>query len=74
MTVRLSSEQAEALDFVAAVDERSIADVIRVAIDSHIAERREDALFQEGLRDRLSRAERLLGSNTPSKLGNDRLA
>ena len=60
MTIRLSAEQAELLDTVATVDDRAISDVIRAAIDQHIAMRRRDPDFRESLKDRLARAQSLL--------------
>lgn len=60
MTIRLSAEQAEALDTVATVDNQPVAEVIRAAIAEHIEGRRRDAQFQEGLRERINRAQQLL--------------
>lgn len=60
MTIRLSAEQAELLETVAAVDDRAVVEVIRAAIAEHIAGRRNDPSFRESLRDRLSRAQSLL--------------
>jgi predicted transcriptional regulator len=60
MTIRLSAEQAEALETVAAVEARPVAEVIRAAISEHIDSRRSDPTFQEGLKDRLDRARKLL--------------
>lgn len=60
MTIRLSAEQAEALETVATVENRPVSDIIRAAISDHIAARRRDPGFQEGLRARIDRARRLL--------------
>jgi len=60
MTIRLSTEQAEALETVANVEDRAISDVIRAAISEHIEARRRDPEFQEGLKARINRARRLL--------------
>lgn len=60
MTIRLSSEQAEALDTVASVDDRAVSDIIRAAISEHIENRRQDPAFQAGLRERISRAQQFL--------------
>lgn len=60
MTIRLSAEQADALATVATVEERSVVDVIRAAIADHIAVKQKDPVFQEGLRDRIKRATKLL--------------
>jgi len=66
MTIRLSEEQAEALETVATVDQRAVSDVIRAAITEHIEGRRKDPTFQEGLKARLSRARRLLARQVGS--------
>lgn len=60
MTVRLSDEQAQALEMVANVENLPVSDVIRAAITSHIESRRRDPDFQEGLKDRISKARKLL--------------
>jgi predicted DNA-binding protein len=60
MTIRLTTEQAEALDTVASVEERPISEVIRAAIEEHIDSRRKDPAFQNSLKERLARARRLL--------------
>lgn len=61
MTVRLSADQAEALETVATVDDQPVSEIIRAAIAEHIEGRRSDAEFQEGLKRRIERAQRLLG-------------
>jgi predicted transcriptional regulator len=61
MTIRLSAEQAEELETVATVDKQPVSEVIRAAIAEHIAERKRDADFQDGLRDRIERAQKMLG-------------
>lgn len=60
MTIRLSAEQAEALETVANVEDRPVSDVIRAAITEHIETRRRDPAFQEGLKERIARAGKLL--------------
>ena len=60
MTIRLSADQAEELDLVAAVDGQPISDVIRAAIAEHIEERKSDAAFQDSLRQRIMRVQRML--------------
>ena len=50
MTIRLSADQAEALQTVANVEDRAVSDVIRAAISEHIETRRRDPKFQEGLK------------------------
>lgn len=61
MTIRLSAEQAEALETVATVENRPVSEVIRAAITEHIESRRQDSHFQDGLKDRIERARKLLG-------------
>lgn len=61
MTIRLSADQAEALETVATVDNRSVSDVIRTAIAEHIEIRKKDQEFRDSLQDRIGRAQRLLG-------------
>lgn len=60
MTIRLSAEQADALEMVAAVEAQPISEVIRAAIAGHIDNRKKDPAFQDGLKDRITRAQRLL--------------
>jgi hypothetical protein len=60
MTIRLTEEQAEALETVASVEQLAVSDVIRAAISEHIETRRKDPAFQEDLKARLARARRLL--------------
>ena len=62
MTIRLSADQAELLETVAMVDDQPVSEVIRAAISEHIQQRRQDARFQDSLKDRLERARRLLQS------------
>ena len=61
MTVRLAADQAEALETVASVDEMPVAEVIRTAVAAHIQTRKQDAEFQRKLRDKLTRAQTMLG-------------
>ncbi len=60
MTIRLSVEQADALETVANVEKLAVSDVIRAAISEHIAVRRRDPQFQQGLKARINRARELL--------------
>jgi len=60
MTVRLPREQAEALEAVAEIEDRPIAEVIRAAIDEHIESRRRNAAFQKRLKASLERNRRIL--------------
>lgn len=60
MTIRLSADQAEALETVATVEDRPVSEIIRAAINEHIEARRRDPAFQEGLKERIARAKRLL--------------
>lgn len=62
MTIRLSAEQADDLATVAAVDGQPVSQVVRVAIDDHIAGRKRDAAFREGLRQRIERSQRMLAN------------
>ena len=63
MTIRLSADQAEALDTVAAVDGQAVSQVIRIAIAGHIEDRKRDRVFQSSLRERLERAQQLLAND-----------
>jgi predicted transcriptional regulator len=60
MTIRLSADQADQLEMVAAVDDQPVAEVIRAAIAEHVANRRRDDDFQAGLRQRIARAQEML--------------
>lgn len=60
MTIRLSAEQAEELETVAGVDELPVAEVVRAAIAEHVQSRKSDTKFQEGLRERIERAQQML--------------
>jgi predicted DNA-binding protein len=60
MTVRLSADQAEALETVADVEARPVSEIVRAAIEEHIDKRRKDPAFQAELKQRLDRARRLL--------------
>jgi len=60
MTIRLSDDQADALATVANVENQPVSEVIRAAISEHVARRAKDPAFQDSLRDRIKRAERLL--------------
>ena len=60
MTIRLSADQAELLETVASVDGQAVSDVIRAAISTHIEKRTQELTFQEGLKDRIARAQQLL--------------
>lgn len=53
-TVRQTDEQADELEVVARVDGVPVAEVIRVAIATHLAARRADPEFQRRLRERLA--------------------
>ena len=60
MTIRLSADQSEELNTIAAVDGQPISQVIRSAITEHIEERKRDAAFQDMLRQRIERARQML--------------
>lgn len=62
MTIRLSADQADALETVATVDNQPVSEVIRAAIAQHIEVRKADQAFQDGLKQRIERAQTLLGS------------
>jgi hypothetical protein len=50
ITVRLDAEQARLLETVAEVDGVPVSEAIRMAIDEHIAARRQDKEFRASLR------------------------
>lgn len=60
MTIRLSADQADALETVASVAAIPVSDVIRAAIQEHIEARRRDPSFQSGLREQIERQRLLL--------------
>lgn len=60
MTLRLSQEQAEALEAVTQVDGVPVAEAVRIAINDHIERRRKDKAFQGRLRASLERNRRIL--------------
>lgn len=60
MTIRLSEDQAVALETVATVENLPVSEVIRAAIAEHVESRARDPVFQKSLRERIHRAERLL--------------
>jgi predicted transcriptional regulator len=60
MTIRLTADQAEALETVASIEDLPVSEVIRTAIAQHINNRKSDPAFQDSLRGRLERARRLL--------------
>lgn len=62
MTIRLPASQAAALATVATVDGLPVTEVIRIAIDEHIALRRKDETFQENLRRHIEQESSLLGT------------
>ena len=60
MTVRLSQDQAQALETVSSVENLPVSEIIRAAIETHIEARKQDPAFQAGLRERIGQARRLL--------------
>jgi hypothetical protein len=56
-----SRRQADDLELVARVQNQAISDVIRATISDRIEQAKKDPSFQDGLRDRIERAQRLLG-------------
>ncbi len=60
MTIRLPAEQADQLEMVASVENQPVSEVIRAAIASHIEAVSREETFQQGLRQRIERAQGLL--------------
>lgn len=60
ITIRLSADQSEQLNTVAAIDGRPVSQVIRSAIAEHIEERKRDTAFQDMLRERIERTRLML--------------
>ena len=52
MTLRLNDEQAAEVEVVGRIEGQTLAEVVRSAIDAHIAERRADPAFRERLAQR----------------------
>jgi hypothetical protein len=59
-TLRLPVEQAEALEAIAGVDEISINEEIRQAVEAHIEARRHDADFRARLQASIARNREIL--------------
>ncbi|MCZ7663138.1 MAG: ribbon-helix-helix protein, CopG family [Thermoleophilia bacterium] len=60
MTIRLSEEQAEQLEAVAAVEGIPVSRAVRQAIDGHIEARRQDLDFQRRLKASIERNQKIL--------------
>ena len=60
MTLRLTAEQADALEMVAEVDGVSMSEAVRDAIESHIDNRRANDDFQKRLAASIERHRRIL--------------
>ena len=60
MTLRLTAEQADALEMVAEVDGVSMSEAVRDAIERHIDSRRADDGFQQRLAESMERHRRIL--------------
>ncbi len=60
MSLRLEDEQARALNALAMAEETSVSEVIRDAIADLIEKRREDADFQERLKQAVERNQEAL--------------
>ena len=60
MVLRLDMDLAERLQAVAEVEGRSVSDIVREAISTHVERRRKDKRFQRLLEDNLTRHQRLL--------------
>jgi hypothetical protein len=52
---------SSALETVATVEDRAVAEVISAAITAHIENCRKDEHFQDSLKERIERAQRRLG-------------
>ena len=63
MTIRLSADQADELETVATVDNQPVSEVVRAAIAEHIEKRKKNQDFQDSLKDRINRAQRMLGEH-----------
>ena len=59
-TLRLPAEQAETLEAIAGIDEISINEEIRRAVDAHIEARRSDPEFRRRLKASLKRNREIL--------------
>jgi predicted DNA-binding protein len=59
-TLRLDQELAAELAFVARADGMTVSDVVREAIDKHIAERRVDEDFKERVRELMEKDREVL--------------
>lgn len=60
MSLRLPDDQAAELAAVARTDEMPVSEVVREAIDNHIAARRADKDFQKRLKKRLEEDREIL--------------
>lgn len=60
-TVRFPTDQANALETVARVDETPVSEIIRTAVEAHIERRRQDPEFMSRLKARIDQDQRLLG-------------
>jgi predicted DNA-binding protein len=60
MTLRLSDEQATELEMVARAEGIPVSELVRKAIDEHIAARRKDTAFRARLHERMSRDREIL--------------
>lgn len=60
MSLRLSDDQAQALDAIAMADETSVSEVVRSAISERIEQRRADKGFQARLKRAVERNQKAL--------------
>jgi predicted DNA-binding protein len=60
MTIRLSDEQAERLEALAAVEGIPVSQAVRQAIEEHIESRRKDEAFQRRLKASVERSQKIL--------------
>jgi len=59
-TLRLPIDQAQELEAIAGIDEVSVNEEIRRAIEAHIEARRQDADFRKRLQDSIDRNKEIL--------------
>jgi predicted DNA-binding protein len=60
MSLRLPEEKAAELAAIARTDDMPVSEVVREAIDNHIATRRADKSFQKRLKQRLEEDQQVL--------------
>lgn len=60
MSLRLPEEKAAELAAIARTDDMPVSEVVREAIDNHIAAKRSDKTFQQRLKQRLEEDQQVL--------------